>query len=59
MSAETELTASFRSGLEVLEEETAPVELLRRIRKLESDHERLQRWMQRHEGAIHALERKG
>lgn len=55
MSAES---AAFRTASEVLAEESSPVELLRRVRKVESDQERLQRWMQGHEKRIAKVEER-
>ena len=48
----------FRTGSEILAEESSPVELLRRVRKIESEQDRLQRWMQGHEKRLAQIEEK-
>ena len=54
----TAAATAFRTASEVLAEESNPVELLRRVRKIESEQERLQRWVQGHEKRIVRMEEK-
>ncbi len=56
MSAAEKAAAGFRTAADQLAEESKPIEILRRVRKLTDDQDRLQRWMQGHERRISKLE---
>ncbi len=56
MSSAATAKGEFRTAADQLAEESDPVEILRRVRKLTDEQDRLQRWMQGHERRISKLE---
>lgn len=50
------MTADFETGAQMLLRQTEPAELLRQLRALREDNERLQRWMQQIAARVSRLE---